>query len=436
MKLSDKLNSLDKYPFHMPGHKRNAKFGISGAELDVTEIDGLDNLHCPANSILDIENKLTRIYHSKKSFLLVNGSTVGVLSAIFAVCNRGDEIIIARNCHKSVFNACMLLELRVHYIEPEFDYVDGYYTYVTQSTVDSAVSQNPNAKALVITSPTYEGNISNIKAPIALIVDSAHGAHLGLSYFPSYPKGDIVVSSLHKTLPALTQTAVLNLYNDKYISRAKLFLDMFESSSPSYVLMNSVDICTDYVLNNASDFDDYYARLSEFRCNSFDNLHIKFTDDPSKIVVSTANTNITGVQLADILRNQYFIEVEMASASYVILMTSVSDEASAFDMLLNALSSIDDSLSPSKSVRAVKPPVPQCECVITEIGGVECDLELSQGKISGEYVYAYPPDIPILVPNEFITNQTIDYIKKSIALGVNIVSDSGLLPNKILTKCE
>lgn len=434
MKLHDKLNSLDKYPFHMPGHKRNDRFGIVGANIDVTEIDGLDNLHNAADSILDIENKLTSIYRAKKSFLLVNGSTVGILSAIHSVCNRGDKIIIARNCHKSVYNACMLLDLRVKFIEPDFDFVDGYYTRISQSAVDRAYLEHSDASAIVITSPTYEGNISNITSPLPLIIDAAHGAHLGLAYFPAYPRADIVVSSLHKTLPALTQTAVLNVYNEEYIARAKHFLDIFQSSSPSYVLMNSVDVCTDYVINNKSDFDDYYSRLADFRCNDLYSLRLKFTDDPSKLVISTANTNITGVELADMLRNDYNIEVEMASLTYVILMTSVGDEQSAFDDLREALISIDDNLMQSANDIAIKPPVPEDLVVLSSSDGVPTDIDIAVGRVSAEFVYAYPPDIPILAPGERISSDTVKYIKKAISLGVNIVSDSGLLPNKLLTK--
>ncbi len=432
MKLQNKLNNLDRYPFHMPGHKRSSEFGIIGANIDVTEIDGMDNLHSPADSILEIENNLARIYRSAKSYLLVNGSTVGILASIFAVCNRGDKIIVARNCHISVYNACMLLDLKVVYIEPDFDYVDGYYTCVSQNAIDEALSSNSDAVAVVVTSPTYEGNISNVRATVPLIIDSAHGAHLGQSYFPSYPKGDIVVSSLHKTLPALTQTAVVNVYNDKYISRVKRYLDIFETSSPSYVLMNSVDICVDFVLNNKRAFDDYYARLCDFRCDELHNLRLKFTDDPSKLVISTANTNISGTELADILRNKYSIEVEMASSTYVILMTSVADTKGAFDMLSNALLSIDDSLITRANDIAIKPPVPSNLCNISiDDDSAEVDFDSSVGRVCNEYVYAYPPDIPIIVPGEIITSDTVLYIKRALSNGVNIVTTT---PNKILTK--
>jgi arginine/lysine/ornithine decarboxylase len=417
----------------MPGHKRNPKFSIVGSDIDVTEIDGLDNLHDASGVLLDIENRLAEIYKSRKSFMLVNGSTVGILSAIFALCNVGDKIIIARNCHKSVYNACMLRQLEIVYLEPDFDYVNGYYTSVSQSSLDEVVRNNPDAKAVVITSPTYEGMISNVKIDFPLIIDSAHGAHLGIGTFPEYPVGDIVISSLHKTLPALTQTAVANVFNEKYISKFKLYLDIFETSSPSYVLMNSIEKCCDFIENN--NFVEYTNMLYDFRNIDLHNLRLKYCDDVSKIVVSTANTNLTGVGLAEILRSDYSIEVEMASKNYVILMTSVGDTKQGFERLKTALFQIDCVLLSKAEELSVKPPVIKDSFVINiDDKSVQVELKNSVGKVSNEFIYAYPPDIPILVPNEKITNDIVDYIVDMQNNGVNIISDSGLLPNKILTK--
>ncbi len=439
LKLHDKLENIERYPFHMPGHKRNKKFGITGAEIDITEIEGFDNLHSPENILLDIENSLTNLYKSKKSFMLVNGSTVGILSAIFAVCNDGDKIIIARNCHKSVYNACMLKKLKVVYIEPDFDFENGYYTRISQDTSDEIINIHKDAKCMVITSPTYEGNISSIKTDIPLIVDAAHGAHLGLSCFPAYPSADIVISSLHKTLPALTQAAVANVYNKKYISRMKLYLDIFETSSPSYVIMNSVDRCIDFINNNNSEFDKYYKRLNDFyHYFTPDKLQIKRADDPGKIIVSTANTNISGTRLAQMLRDDFNIEVEMASTNYVILMTSVADDNDAFTNLTAALMTIDEANYEVESADAIPVAKPICPSGVQIIKIDDksdiIDLSDSAGKISNEFVYAYPPDIPIIVPGETISEEIIDYIFMMKENSVNIVSDSTLLPDKILTK--
>lgn len=435
MRLEDKLKELGTYPFHMPGHKRNKKFGITGSEIDITEIDGFDNLHCPRGVIANIEKDLEKIYKSKKSLISVNGSSMGIMSAIFAVCNRGDKIIVARNCHKSVFNACMLLELKIIYIEPDYDSTNGYYMRLSQETADKAVKENPDAKAMIITSPTYEGFISEIECDIPLIIDAAHGAHLGLGYFPKYPSSDIVISSLHKTLPALTQTAVINIYSEKLIERVKRFNDIFQTTSPSYVLMNSISICADYVLKNRRDFCVFYENLCDLRLADTDNLRIMYTDDISKIIVSTAGTDISGNDLAEILRDKYKIEVEAYYKTYVLLMTSVADEKERLEYLKKALEEIDEGLICKYEELIKKPPCPQKIMQIKIDGeGEETEIDESAGKVSNEFVYAYPPDIPIIVPNEIISTEAIRYIKDSAKNGVNIISDSALIPNKILTK--
>lgn len=435
MRLEDKLKELDTYPFHMPGHKRNKKFGITDSEIDITEIDGFDNLHCPKGVIADIEKDLEKIYKSKKSLISVNGSSMGIMSAIFAVCNRGDKIIVARNCHKSVFNACMLLELKIIYIEPDYDSTNGYYMRLSQETADKAIRENPDAKAMIITSPTYEGFISEIECDIPLIIDAAHGAHLGLGYFPKYPSGDIVISSLHKTLLSLTQTAVINIYSEKLIEKVKRFNDIFQTTSPSYVLMNSISICADYVLKNRRDFCVFYENLCDLRLADTDNLRIMYTDDISKIIVSTAGTDISGNDLAEILRDKYKIEVEAYYKTYVLLMTSVADEKERLEYLKKTLEEIDEGLICKYEELIKKPPCPDKAMQIKiDDEGVETEIDESIGKVSNEFVYAYPPDIPIIIPNEIISTEAIRYIKDSAKNGVNIISDSALIPNKILTK--
>ena len=419
----------------MPGHKRNPEFDITGSEIDITEIDGFDNLHNAKGVIAEVEERLKKHYKSKKSFMLVNGSTVGVLAAVFAVCNEGDKIIIARNCHKSVYNACLLRHLKVVYLEPEFDSVNMCYTSVMQDRVDSLLLNHADAKAVVITSPTYEGRISNIEADIPLIIDAAHGAHLGLDCFPAYPKGSIVISSLHKTLPALTQTAVMNIYCEEYTAKAKRYLDIFETSSPSYVLMSSVSKCCD-IIENTELFRDYYKRLTDFRQIEFSSLHLKYSDDISKIVISTQNTVMSGKGLAEILRKN-LIEPEMVSENYVVLMTSVADTQEGFDRLTKALLEADEGLVQKDEPPRRKPPIPKgIQAIEYPESTHEHELKHAEGKVCAEFVYAYPPDIPLLCPNEIISAEIIDYIGAIIKAGVSVISDSGLLPDKILTKAE
>ena len=420
----------------MPGHKRSKEFGIIGSEIDITEIEGFDNLHDAKGVLLDIENRLTAHYKAEKSFMLVNGSTVGILSAVFALCNEGDTVIAARNCHKSVYNACMLRKLRVIYLEPDYDNEYGLFLGIPQERVDEIIKMHPEAKAMIITSPTYEGFVSDIKCPIPLIIDAAHGAHFGLGYFPDYPKGDIVVSSLHKTLPALTQTAVINVYNKEYIKRVKLYLDIFETSSPSYVLMNSVDICLDYIESHKEEYKEFGAWLKSIQCIDTRNIFVLENDDCSKVIIETADSNITGKELADIFRERYNFEIEAYSRYYVTLILTIADNSmETIYKLCDVICEIDSTLEKGISSHIELPPCPEnAQLISIDNSSVQTDFKGSIGKIANEFIFAYPPDIPIIVPGEIISAEIIEHLSLLFESGVNIVSDSGLFPDKILTK--
>lgn len=173
MRLDRALAHLERYPFHMPGHKRNPDFGLPGAEIDITEIDGYDDLHAPTGVLARLQADLAALYGAGASFLSVNGSTCCILATISALCKPRDEILIARNCHKAVYNACFLNRLQVHYVEAEFDPTTGFYTRVTQAALDEALAAHPEVAAVVVTSPTYEGYISRLHCSVPLVVDAA-----------------------------------------------------------------------------------------------------------------------------------------------------------------------------------------------------------------------------------------------------------------------
>ncbi|MCH5320793.1 MAG: aminotransferase class I/II-fold pyridoxal phosphate-dependent enzyme [Eubacterium sp.] len=433
MKLTDKLSDLNTYPFHMPGHKRKGKFNITGAEIDITEIDDFDNLHSPKEILAELESDIAKLFGYKKSIISVNGSTCGILSAICAVCDKGDKIIVARNCHKSVYNACFLQELDVVYIEPEFINELGVYGRITQETVDNAVKENYDAKAIVITSPTYEGIVSEIKCDIPIIIDSAHGAHFGFTdWLPNKAEGDIVIQSLHKTLPSLTQTAVVHINNEKYFNKVKMYMDIFESSSPSYILLSSVDRCVDFLKKSKTDFDNYKALLDSFydKAKKLENITIHTNDDITRLIISAKG--YTGTELAEHLRNCK-IEPEGATLNFVILISTIADSEEGFDLLCNALKSMEKRAEIKRFTERIN--IPEKNCKSSEVKNtVITPLDESIGKICGTYVFAYPPDIPIIIPGEIITKEIISYIKLCIDKGVNIISDDNLLPDSILTK--
>lgn len=439
--LFDKLKANRRIPFHMPGHKRNTK--LLGKKLpydiDITEIDGFDNLHSPRGVIKEIEDKAKRIYNSDNSFVLVNGSTVGILSGVAAVLSRGDDVLIARNCHKSVYNAVELVGARAHYITPETDEY-GVFQPLNPAVLKRRLEE-VKPKLLVITSPTYEGVCSDIEGicelahsyNIPVLLDSAHGAHM----YELGSSADIVVMSLHKTLPALTQCALAHINGDLVSAeKFRIKLSVFETSSPSYVLMSSVDECLSLLENESYKTRslEYVLKRADLNDGLADLKHLKLLeyDDIYKLVIFSGYSDLSGIELANVLRESYNIEVEMATASYVVLITTECDDFWSYKLLQNALKEIDASINKTDFESPKAFPIPKKQCEACEVkDSLAVDLSSSEGKISAEYVWAYPPGIPLIVPGEVVSREIIDYISSGVAKSVNIQSTFNMLPEKI-----
>lgn len=451
----------DIYPMHMPGHKRNDRFlrMASPYTIDITEVDGFDDLHAPEEIILDAMEKGKNLYKSRQCFLLVNGSTCGILSAICACVPKGGKLIAARNCHKSVYNAIALTECESVFMIPETDPQNGICSGITASQVEKALSENPDASAVIITSPTYEGVVSDIekisevtrKYSVPLIVDEAHGAHFGFSHtFPesAVSKGaDIVIQSLHKTLPSFTQSAVLHIcteFGGKF--PVQRYLSIFQSSSPSYILMAGIDRCFDIIQNDGTKlFELYENRLKKFY-SSMEKLKVikilpkeypkGFTRDMGKIVVDLSSSHLTGGEFSELLLKKYKIQLEMSSSCYVIAMTSICDTDEGFDRLKNALTEIDSSLLKSEDTRHFSPLPEKIETVlkISEallVSSKSIPISEADGKISGEFIYAYPPGIPIIAPGERFTHKVLRSIDELLSCGVAVKGSSGAFKGSV-----
>lgn len=449
--LYDKLieyNKSDYYGFHMPGHKRNGKmFGIGlPYGIDITEITGFDDLHHAEDIIKRAEERAARLYKAEETHFLVNGSTVGILSAILGVTNRGDKILVARNCHKSVYNAMELNGLRPIYIYPEYEKNLQINGEVSGEKIEILLNENPDVKAVMIVSPTYDGVLSDVekiaqivhKRGIPLIVDEAHGAHFGFHpYFPenSNVKGaDIVIHSVHKTLPSLTQTALIHI-NGEIVDREKVrkYLHMLQSSSPSYILMASIDRCMELLESEGDTLFELYAqRIDVLRTElqGLKHLEILQTEqfDRSKFLISVKKTGITSKKLADILLHTYHLQMEMTGGTYVLAMTALGDTKEGFERLKRALFEIDQSLSDEKQEDHLPVELPKLPLVCTneEIERKKCGneelvlWEASIGRISTEYAYVYPPGIPLIVPGEQITQEAIQVLSLYAELGFSV----------------
>ncbi|MBQ3027767.1 MAG: aminotransferase class V-fold PLP-dependent enzyme, partial [Lachnospiraceae bacterium] len=342
-------------PMHMPGHKRNLALSGTdgyltalGADCDITEIAGFDNLAEPEGLLLSLKERAASLWKSEEAYPLVNGSTCGILAAIYATVPYGGSVIVARNCHKSVYNGLQMVNAKMNYLLPEWDAVLGCYGSVSPEAVEKALQDTPETKLVIVTSPTYEGVISDIEGickaahakGVPVLVDSAHGAHLG---FGGFPKGavecgaDIVVHSLHKTLPCLTQTAMLHR-GGTLVSKETLqaTITMFQTSSPSYVLLASIEGCIGLLEERGETlFAGWQEALSEFYKGArlLQKLRVIGVDkkegqekrfagdaednrDLGKIVICTNETNLTGPALMEMLRTEHRIELEMSAERY------------------------------------------------------------------------------------------------------------------------
>lgn len=491
----------DAYPFHMPGHKRREiPDGIPGGfpdpyGIDITEIDGFDNLHHAEGILKDAMETVAAIYGADRSWYLVNGSTCGILSAVFAATENGGKILTARNCHKAVYHAICLNRLEAEYLYPEEITEFRINGGIRAEDVRKALEKDAmrcagnsgdvrgkitKIQAVLITSPTYEGVVSDIRAiadaaheyGIPLIVDEAHGAHLEYAdQCHSFPKSaleygaDIVIQSLHKTLPCFTQTAILHvkgkLVDQDRISR---YLSMFQTSSPSYLFMAGMERCIRYMDGDGrNEMIRYEKRLERFmeRMEGLQVLEVLDREicgkyrtvagwDPSKIVVSTMRAeDFHGEELAETLRRKYHLEMEMTAPEYVIAMTSLMDTEEGFERLGTALLEIDGVLrrrmeSGRKEKAASETPEglesklshPVRRMLICEAMDADTERTAFQdtvGKVSAEFVYLYPPGIPIIAPGEVFTDAIVEKIMAYKAAGLLVQGPADPDADVILT---
>ena len=466
----------------MPGHKRNTKlikrYGLwdeclTPYDIDITEIDNFDNLHNPEGIIKEAERLAARLYGARESIYSVNGST-GAIIAVLGIIHKGEAVLMARNCHKSVYHGVELYGLVPYYLEGETDSL-GIYQSISPKEVEEALRtsalhcenldkesdvegpDNSRIKLVVITSPTYEGVVSDIsliadichRSGAFLLVDEAHGAHFGFDdYFPASAVSlgaDFVVQSLHKTLPSYTQTAILHICNgkDKIIDRIRRQFNLLETSSPSYIFLagmeGSLNLIKDYGIEL---FDDYKKRLISFRegVATLKNIRLyaplnAFNYDYGKLVI-TAGDNL-GAKLYRYLYDNHHLVMEMKSKDYVIAMTSIFDTDEGFYRLLKALKELDSDetfftldnkanfdytlMDRRWGTLPERKYIPYEAVRLADIyGKYKVSLEESRGYISADYVYFYPPGIPLLVPGEVIEENVIRHIKAARLAGIEV----------------
>ena len=458
-KLID-YHKKDYYPFHMPGHKRNP-FSLEKNlpwKIDITEIEGFDNLHHPEEIIQRSQKSAAELYGSRECFFSVNGSTAALLASISAAVRPGGKILLGRNCHKSVYHGIYLRGLKSVYVYPSFVHEFQMNGGVCPEEVKKALEKEPDIEAVLITSPTYDGVVSNIEEisnivherEIPLIVDEAHGAHFMFSDF--FPKSaielgaDLVIQSLHKTLPSLTQTALLHQCSDR-IDRDEIqkFMGIYQSSSPSYVLMASIDWCIGFLKEDSKEaYPPYISRLMKLREQLKELHHFYLVGreivgrnniydfDLSKLLLYIKDEDMNGHELGCILRKNDHLEMEMEADRYILGISSVFDTEKGMERLNSAMRRIDSQYVSKKRRNFQEKIVIESrdgfykaiqKLTISEAMGSpvkKIPLFQSEGKISGEFVYLYPPGIPLIVPGEIITGEILENLRKYRSQGLKI----------------
>ncbi|MBZ9684896.1 aminotransferase class I/II-fold pyridoxal phosphate-dependent enzyme [Clostridium estertheticum] len=451
-------------PFAMPGHKGGRGFlkTVKGKELyknlikgDITEVFGLDNLHCPEGIIEESQKLLSEYYGSIKSYFLVNGSTSGNLAMIFSCFNEGDKIIVERNCHRSIFNAIIMRKLKPVYIKNKINSKYDAPFPLDKEHFLYLINKNKDAKGIIVTYPNYYGICFDLpyvievarKYDMKVLVDAAHGAHFGASVLlPENPLkigANMVVMSAHKTLPSLTQTAFLHVGEGIDTSKVDFYVSAFLSTSPSYMLLCSMDYARFYIEEYGENDYEKLIELCQFykeKINSLGKFYIlgpedlhemsvnhdedinKYTMDLTRYILNVPK-GYSGHKLLEYLRVNK-IQAEMSDSRNVVLIFSPFNSQQDFKFLYKALKNCDMNTLKEEYVEIIDYDIPIPIMYPYEVMGMEktmVELRKSAGKISAVAIVPYPPGIPIVMPGERLDEHTIDVIEYYMQCNVTVL---------------
>ncbi|PYG89187.1 arginine decarboxylase [Ruminiclostridium sufflavum DSM 19573] len=465
--------------FHMPGHKLSKGIPQELARdilrLDVTEVEGTDNLHYPEGIIKEAEELAAAAFGADRTFFLVNGSTCGIQAAIMSACSRGQKIIVGRDSHKSVAAGLILSGAEPVFAYPEYNCEFGIAGAITSKSIEKLLQEHPDAAAVLVTRPNYYGICSDIEKIACavhahnklLIVDEAHGAHFAFNRrlpSPALQYGaDICIQSAHKTLPAVTQGAYLHIKGSRAdAERLKFNLSMLQTSSPSYIIMSYLDIARELMVTEGasklealiSEIELFSRELREYpeyrilsnsmsesnfkgetTCGSafLQNLNEKAAHDPTRLVINIRKLGISGYYAEKLLRERFKTQVEMADYENLVFITTIADSPDTFSSLLAALKGLRglafrgelqglnlqqsiiekyyEELQTSAFEKAKAGSLPY-EAYMAQKKAIP--LKESCGRICADVITPYPPGIPVLYPGEIIEKYHIRYISAVI----------------------
>ncbi|BDR68634.1 decarboxylase [Clostridium tetani] len=447
--------------FSMPGHKQGEGFLSTdiGKEikeqilkLDITEVDGVDNLHNPTGIIKESQIKLSELYGSKKSYFLVNGSSSGNMIMIFSSFEEGDKIIIDRNCHKSIFNTIIIRKLKAIYVKNKIHKGFNLPLSVDSSHIIKTIKENKDAKGIIITYPNYYGICCDLekiiieakKHNMKVLIDCAHGAHfVANEKLPKNPVklgADMVVMSSHKTLPSLTQTAFLHVNNEELIDKVDFYFDTFISTSPSYLFLVSMDYSRYYLEEYGEETYEKLIKLLKIykqKINSLKHLHIidqvdimsEYTLDKSRYILHIEEGYSANLLMDYLLKNN--IQCEMNDTYNIVIIVSPFHVEKEIKYLYEVLLNCDFSKFKIKEMDILNHNIPKKKLEPFEVlnkGKKIVEVEESLDCVCAENIVPYPPGIPIIMMGEIMDEETIEVIKYYEDNGIEVI---GLHENQI-----
>ena len=422
--------------FHVPGHKNGTVFSShwSADELykdilsiDATELTGLDDLHEADGPIRQAERLTADLYKSVDSRFLVGGSTAGNLAMLMAVCSEGDIVFVQKNCHKSVLNGLRLSKARPIFLSPSIETESQVATGITVDLLQRAMTRFPEVKAIVLTNPNYYGMTRDLgeiishahQYGIPVLVDEAHGAHFVKDHY--FPKSalkhgaDIVVHSAHKTLPAMTMGSYLHVGNESYRGSINDYLQVFQSSSPSYPIMASLDLARHYISSlTDKQVEQIVSEIKRFRQQLSDISGLKVIGgisqaydeiDPLKITIQMSG--LSGYELAEMLEGEA-IYSELSDPLNVLLVCPLAYNSEAFELTCNALKRIAGKMNGRQIEKSMMHVVDDEDITFPAYSFVELEtmnrvrlpIGKAAGLVSAKAITPYPPGIPVVMPGE------------------------------------
>ncbi|MGI1660265.1 MAG: aminotransferase class I/II-fold pyridoxal phosphate-dependent enzyme [Desulfitobacterium sp.] len=448
-----KYKSMRVVPFDVPGHKQGRGnpeltefLGERCLSVDVNSMKPLDNLGHPVSVIKEAEELAAEAFGAHHAFFMVNGTTSAVQAMVMSACKQGEKIIMPRNVHRSAINALIISGAIPVYVNPGVNRELGIPLGMSVADVKAAIVENPEAKAILVNNPTYYGICSDLKRITELahehgmlvLVDEAHGTHFyfgeDMPISAMAAGADMAAVSMHKTGGSLTQSSILLIGERLNVGRVRHMINLTQTTSASYLLLSSLDISRrNLALNGKRIFDKalYLANYGRDEVNKLggyyafgkelNNGDSVYDFDCTKLSIHTRQIGLAGIEVYDILRDDYDIQIEFGDIGNILAIISVGDRALALERLVSALSEIKRRYQKDKAGmfdhEYINPVVVMGPQRAFYAENYSVPIKESKGKISGEFVMAYPPGIPILAPGERITEDIIEYIDYSKVKG-------------------